>query len=100
MVCVLRLGQVHRDRIPNAPVHEIGWRMLPEHWNKGYATEAAGAVVRWAFGEEKVPELGCIVDERNIPSCRVAEKVGMAYEVTYELEGQRIRFHRLMRVMG
>lgn len=34
---------------PFSPVTEIGWRIASQHWNKGYATEAAKAVLHYAL---------------------------------------------------
>src|SRR3954453_22258624 len=31
------------------PCVEIGWRLAAEHWGRGYATEAAGAVLEFGF---------------------------------------------------
>src|SRR6185436_1247870 len=34
---------------PFTPAVEIGWRLAPAHWGKGYATEAAKAALRFGF---------------------------------------------------
>ena len=59
---------------------EIGFRMAKRHWNKGITTEAAAAVRDHGFGELDLQRLVSLVDPRNIPSVRVAEKVGMAFD--------------------
>jgi len=40
-----------------APAIEIGWRLIPEVWNKGYATEAALACLEYAKTVLKLKEL-------------------------------------------
>jgi len=59
---------------------EIGYRMHPDYWNKGLATEAAGAVRDHAFRDLKLPRVISLIHPENIPSRRVAEKIGMSLE--------------------
>jgi len=45
---------LHADSVvPSLPAEtiEIGWRLAPEHWGKGYVTEAAEALFRHGFEE-------------------------------------------------
>jgi [ribosomal protein S5]-alanine N-acetyltransferase len=43
-------------RLPTASAHEadIGYELSPDHWGRGYATEAARAIVQFGFSELKV----------------------------------------------
>jgi RimJ/RimL family protein N-acetyltransferase len=59
---------------------EIGYRLQPECWNKGITTEAARAVRDHAFRDLKLPRVISLVHYDNIPSRRVAEKIGMTFE--------------------
>ena len=59
---------------------EIGYRMHPDYWNKGLATEAAQAVRDHAFRDLKLPRVISLIHPENIPSRRVAEKIGMSLE--------------------
>ena len=66
---------------PNTPLEpsddtEIGWHFHPDAWAKGYATEAASAVLRHAFdrGLEKVV---AVTSPKNFASQRVCERIGM-----------------------
>lgn len=93
MVCLLRLPEVHRAQVGGGPYIEVGWRILWENWNQGYATEAATAVVDYGFRVRELKEIVCIVDERNVRSLRVVEKLGFQHMRTYTLGGQTIRFH-------
>jgi [ribosomal protein S5]-alanine N-acetyltransferase len=93
IVCLLRLPEIHRAQVGGGPYIEVGWRILWEHWNQGYATEAATAVVDYGFKVRDLKELACIVDERNARSLRVVEKLGFQHMRTYSLNGQTIRFH-------
>jgi RimJ/RimL family protein N-acetyltransferase len=93
MVCLLRLPEAHRAQVGGGPYIEIGWRVLWEHWNQGYATEAAEAVLNYGFSGRGLNEIVCIVDERNARSLRVVDKLGFRHMRSYNLNGQDIRFH-------
>ena len=53
---------------------EIGYSMLPEFQCAGYATEAAGALVRWAFSHTQVSRVIAETYPELRPSIRVLEK--------------------------
>ena len=55
---------------------ELGYRLFPEFWSKGFATEAAMAVKEDAFERLKLAQIFSFIDPRNIRSIRVAEKIG------------------------
>jgi len=99
VVCILRLPELHRVKIGGGPYHEIGWRILWEHWNNGYATEAAESILQCWFEKLSMPEITCIIDERNTRSVRVAEKLGFRHLRTYDLDTRHIRFNWMNREM-
>jgi RimJ/RimL family protein N-acetyltransferase len=89
---------MHVDpRDPN--LAEIGYTLVPVHQGHGYATEAAEALIGYAVARLHVTRVHAIVDGRNTPSIRVAERLGFTrvartrttfkgercVEVTYEL---------------
>lgn len=55
---------------------EIYYTVIPSEQRKGYATEAARAVVAYAFDELDADRLVAYVVPANVPSVRVAEKLG------------------------
>jgi RimJ/RimL family protein N-acetyltransferase len=59
---------------------EIGYRLHPDYWNQGLATEAATAVRDHAFGDLKLPRVISLIHPDNVASRRVAEKIGMRFE--------------------
>ena len=61
------------------PAVEIGWRLASEHWNKGYATEAATAVLGYAFTTLNFNEVVSFTVVNNKASRRVMEKIGLQY---------------------
>ncbi|SDY14712.1 Protein N-acetyltransferase, RimJ/RimL family [Evansella caseinilytica] len=59
---------------------EIGYHIHKNYWSKGYASEAARACKKYGFRELGLKKLISIIDPRNIPSMRVAEKIGFMKE--------------------
>lgn len=69
----------HLANADGAPL-EIGWRLVPEHNGKGYATEAAQAIVDYAAEQVGATYLVAVADPENIPSQRVMQRLGMTYK--------------------
>jgi RimJ/RimL family protein N-acetyltransferase len=61
-------------------VGEIGWVFSPVVAGQGYATEAAAAMLDWAFGEVRLRRVIARLDERNTTSARLCERLGMRLE--------------------
>jgi RimJ/RimL family protein N-acetyltransferase len=59
------------------PETEVGWRLHPTMWGKGYATEAARPVLDHALVELGLPEVIAEIDRDNTASAAVARKLGM-----------------------
>ncbi len=59
---------------------EVGWVVNPDHSGQGYATEAAHAVLHFAFDELGLHRVMARVDARNDPSLRLAARLGMRQE--------------------
>jgi RimJ/RimL family protein N-acetyltransferase len=69
------------------PEIEIGWRFTRAAWGQGYATEAAGAVLRHAFETVGLDAIIADINPANAASLRVARKIGLHPIVT----GARLR---------
>jgi len=55
---------------------EIGWHLHPDSWGRGFATEAATALVDRAFAAG-IPELYAVTDPDNVRSQAVCHRLGM-----------------------
>lgn len=59
---------------------ELGYWVGVPYWNNGYATEAAGAILSFAFRELLLNRVYATHLSRNPASGRVLEKIGMNHE--------------------
>ena len=58
------------------PGTEVGWGIVRDHCNEGYATEAAVASIEWAFANLGWDEIIHVIDPDNEASVAVARKLG------------------------
>ena len=59
---------------------EVGYHVRRGLWGKGYATEAAGACMQYAFTRLGVDRVISLIRPENLQSVRVAEKNGLTCE--------------------
>jgi RimJ/RimL family protein N-acetyltransferase len=67
---------------------EIGWSIYRQHWNNGYATEAARAALDFALGTLATDRVVAHIVKMNVASVRVATKIGMRCEGTSDVYGE------------
>jgi RimJ/RimL family protein N-acetyltransferase len=91
------VGEVGLQRadVEGEPVVEIGWTLLPAHWGRGYATEAARAALTYGFGTAGLEEIVSFTMVENAASRRVMERIGMAYDRDIERAGLPHVLYRL-----
>jgi RimJ/RimL family protein N-acetyltransferase len=66
---------------------DIGYGFLPQYMGKGYAFEAASAVMAFAKNDLKLTEVSAITTQDNFRSQRLLEKLGLSVVKTYNEEG-------------
>lgn len=59
---------------------EIGYVIARPLWGQGYASEAARALVDWAFARPDIFRVWATCDAENLASARVLEKAGLVFE--------------------
>lgn len=59
------------------PCLEIGWRLVPEIWGKGFATEGAKRCLKYAFEDLEKSEVYSFTALINSRSERIMQKIGM-----------------------
>jgi RimJ/RimL family protein N-acetyltransferase len=55
----------------------LGYVLARPSWGNGYATEAAGALLRYGFDELGLATISATCDPDNTASATVLEKIGM-----------------------
>jgi RimJ/RimL family protein N-acetyltransferase len=63
-------------------IAEIGYTVDPSQQGHGYASEAAGALIDYAFDRQGVAVVRAVTDTRNSRSIVVAERLGMRLVAT------------------
>ena len=76
------IGDLAVNVMADGCVAELGFTLAPPHHGKGYASEAAGAVVDALFAHTNVHRIVGSIDPANVASMRVLEHVGFRYEGT------------------
>lgn len=64
----------------SAPDKELYYLIGREHWDNGYATEAAAALIDYAFEVIGLDKLYAKADPMNTASVRIIEKLGFAFD--------------------
>jgi RimJ/RimL family protein N-acetyltransferase len=59
------------------PCIEIGWRLDKKYWKKGYASEAAKAILDYGHRHKKIAEIVSFTSPLNEASVKVMQKIGM-----------------------
>ncbi|MCP1182726.1 GNAT family N-acetyltransferase [Paenibacillus sp. 1781tsa1] len=79
-----------RPYSPEEDIYELGFHLTRDHWGKGYAQEAARAVIDYAFGEMNVNALFAGHHPDNEVSRHILVKLGFEYtgDERYEPTGK------------
>lgn len=85
LVGVVGLSRTEFDA-GHVPDVEIAWRLPYEEWGKGYATEAARAVIDDGFGRLGLEQIVGVTTPDNIRSRRVMERLEMTYSPSETFE--------------
>lgn len=70
-------GIMRKDWLPDP---DLAYAFLPQHWSRGYAREAAAAVVAAARAAGSFARLVAVVTPDNDPSQRLLGRLGFAFE--------------------
>lgn len=75
---------------------EVLYGLRPAVWGRGFATEAARAVIDWGFDVLGLPAIAAGADPPNAASLAVIERLGLPYWKDVTLGGRPTRYHRLV----
>jgi RimJ/RimL family protein N-acetyltransferase len=84
------------------PLVEVGWRLWPQWWGLGIASEAARVSLAHGFDVVGLPEIISLTVVANSPSRAVMERIGMRYDGEFDhpraKSGDQWRQHVLYRM--
>jgi [ribosomal protein S5]-alanine N-acetyltransferase len=69
---------------------EIGWRLAPDYWGQGLATEAAKAALEFGISTLRFRRVTATVQTANMASVRLIEKFGMTLECRFDRDGREV----------
>jgi len=78
-------GLIRRDSLADV---DIGFAFLARHRGRGYATEAAAAVLDYGVRSQGLTRIVAIVSPENRRSIRILERIGMRFERMIRLPGE------------
>jgi len=87
-------GLHHQASVPDEV--EVAWRLAPEHWGHGYATEAASAWLEHGFTHLGLPQIISITDPPNLRSLAVMHRLGMVVDREADIEDNGVWFHAVI----
>ena len=88
------IGEMCFKGLDSNGVVEIGYGIMEQYQEHGYATEAVKAISAWAFQEPKVTAIEAEIDSKNIASKKVLEKCGFVFTGKNGKEGPRYKLTR------
>jgi len=72
------------------PTVEVGWRLVSEHWGKGYATEAGRRSLQFGFEDAGLTEIVSFTVPANEPSRAVMRRLGMTHDPNDDFDNPSI----------
>jgi len=91
--CVLKasgevIGFAGLKHLPDLQEVDLGYRLLPDYWGQGLATEACRGVLDYGRTRLGLEQIMAMVDPANLASVRVLEKLGLTPAGSVEHQGK------------
>ena|SRR5690554_1989089 len=75
--------------------YDLGYRLNQKFWGKGYATEAAIAILKYGFHVLNINTIYAMAEYKNIASHKVLEKIGVEFIEIFEFEGTKYKWYKI-----
>ena len=82
--------------LPNMAETDLGFRFLPQYWNKGLATEISPEIINYGFKQLNLKRIIAIAEQENIGSNKVLKKIGLKHFKVADYEGDGIPYNWYM----
>lgn len=70
--------------------YDVGYRLMPKYWGKGYATEAGKASVDFGFNTLNLKNIYGITELGNIASHKALLNIGLSYVEDFKYKNEEI----------
>ncbi|MDP3747625.1 MAG: GNAT family N-acetyltransferase [Phenylobacterium sp.] len=90
LVGMIGLSTVKADALPVGPAVEMGWRLIPDAWGGGLATEGARAALDWGLAHIDVAEIIAFTAATNLRSQAVMARIGMVADPARDFDHPRL----------
>jgi len=89
------IGWAGLKYLPEFDKVDLGYRLSPEYWGYGYATEASIGIVDFGFETLGLQRIIAVAMKENKASIRVMEKAGMKFDkfAPYEMGGKDVAWY-------
>lgn len=88
---------LNRESVDSVEEVEIGYRLAPQFWGRGLATEIVRAMLAYGFEHLGLRSIIAIVQPANVASVRVIQKVGFNAFVYSQYHRLGVKIYRLNR---
>ncbi|ETR96690.1 hypothetical protein M419DRAFT_93557 [Trichoderma reesei RUT C-30] len=84
-----RIGVLNLCRRTPAVPLDLGYMLRPEYRNQRYGTEAVGRVLKYFTDEFGIKEICIVTNEANVPSVKMARRLGLVDGGWVTMNGNR-----------
>ena len=92
----LKFNTGDKETIGNkSDFHDIGYRLIPRFWNKGYATESSLACLEYGFNKLGYKTIVGAAEVENVGSNKVLSKIGLNFIEEFPYEDVMINWYEL-----
>lgn len=84
------LATVKAGALPVGPAVEMGWRLIPEAWGEGFATEGALAALAWGRRNIDAEEIIAFTAQINAKSQAVMTRIGMVADPARDFDHPKL----------
>jgi len=97
VIGMIGLAAVKAEALPVGPAIEMGWRLAPDAWGGGYATEGARGALDWGFANLDAEEIIAFTARSNLNSQAVMRRIGMVAAPERDFDHPRLAFDHPLR---
>jgi RimJ/RimL family protein N-acetyltransferase len=96
---LIGLAGLIKQVIEGSECNELIYRLAKAYWGKGYATEAAQAIKKYAFTTLGINRLVSIIEPANVYSKNVADNIGMHPVKSTKFHGFDVTIYEVHRII-